>query len=189
MEKILFIHGLASDRNSTTGKRVKEILSDYGEVICENFNPQDIDEMLDKLHKKINDEGFTMLVGHSFGGFWTLIANTIPKKLNKIVINPCYYPSIEIPKLTEVDSNFVKDFEEQEKLLDITCMRDKGLQNFGIFGDADPLFSYENEYLSLFGNIGNTVKVPGEHKISKTKLETGLMKALEYFGIKPVCKN
>lgn len=97
MEKILFIHGLASDRNSTTGKRVKEILSDYGEVIYEDFNPQDIDEMLEKLHKKINDEGFTMLVGHSFGGFWTLIANTIPKKLNKIVINPCYYPSIEIP--------------------------------------------------------------------------------------------
>ena len=38
MEKILFIHGLASDRNSTTGKRVKEILSDYGEVICEDFS-------------------------------------------------------------------------------------------------------------------------------------------------------
>lgn len=115
MEKILFIHGLASDRNSTTGKRVKEILSDYGEVICEDFNPQDIDEMLEKLHKKINDEGFTMLVGHSFGGFWTLIANTIPKKLNKIVINPCYYPSIEIPNHLQIEDPTLWVFEKMVK--------------------------------------------------------------------------
>ena len=85
MEKILFIHGLGSDKNSDTGKMVKEILKDYGTVDAETYDLLDIGTTFRKLYDKINYEDYTMVVGHSFGGFYTLLTNTFSKKLKKII--------------------------------------------------------------------------------------------------------
>ena len=188
MEKILFIHGLGSDKNSDTGKMVKEILKDYGTVDAETYNLTDLGNTFKKLYDKINYEDYTMVIGHSFGGFYTLLTNTFSKKLKKIVINPCVLPSIEIPKLTSVDPDFRETFEEYEQYFSPEFLLAKADDNFGIFGRDDPLFSYRSLYNAFFNNCGNTAFVPGEHKLSFEELENALEVAMQYFGISPETK-
>lgn len=185
MEKILFIHGLGSDKNSDTGKMVKEILKDYGTVDAETYNLTDLGSTFRKIYDKINYEDYTMVIGHSFGGFYTLLTNTFSKKLKKIVINPCVLPSVEIPKLTTVDPTFRETFEEYEQYFSPEFLLAKADDNFGIFGRDDPLFSYRSLYNAFFNNCGNTAFVPGEHKLSFEELENALDVAMQYFGINP----
>lgn len=185
MEKILFIHGLGSNKNSDTGKMVKEILKDYGTVDAETYDLLDIGTTFRKLYDKINYEDYTMVVGHSFGGFYTLLTNTFSKKLKKIVINPCMIPSIEIPKLTDVNVDFRETFREYEKYFRPELLENQAVNNFGIFGRDDELFSYRNFYDSLFHNCGNTAFVPGKHKLPFNELERGLEVAVQYLKLSP----
>ncbi|QKF63975.1 hypothetical protein [Campylobacter corcagiensis] len=121
---------------------------------------------------------FDMVVASSFGCFYALHLENVPK----ILINPCLHPSVEIPKLTKTKANFASEFSKIEKKL---YSKEKMIKDvFGIFGNSDELFSYLDEFKSNFSFKDlNYAVVNGKHKISKGELEKGFIKARDYFNV------
>lgn len=97
MEKrIVYIHGFNGSPDGTTGTCIKSFFDD-ALVVAPALNLLDYDTTLSKLKNIINDNDINIIIGHSLGAFYALALNT--DEALTIVINPCMYPSLEIPKL------------------------------------------------------------------------------------------
>lgn len=69
--KALFIHRLNSDKDSTTGKIVKRILSDFGiDVVLETFDLLNPASVIEKIDERVSE--VDLLIGYSLGGFYVL---------------------------------------------------------------------------------------------------------------------
>ena len=84
-KKILYVHGLGSSANSSTGEMLRELLSEY-EIITFDvpFDPLEADKLITELGKNVD-----MIIGSSLGGFYAQSADKTPK----ILINPALNPS------------------------------------------------------------------------------------------------
>ena len=95
-DRILYVHGFNGSPNGTTGTFIKNFFKD-AIIIAPELDLLDYDNTISKLKNIIKDNTITIVVGHSLGAFYTLALNT--DEAFKIVINPCLYPSVEIPQL------------------------------------------------------------------------------------------
>lgn len=177
---ILYIHGLGSDAESTTGKYLKELFKPVGEVITESFDLMNYEETIKKIRVLIRERNIKLLIGTSFGGFYTLSTNIPSSNFYRIVFNPCMFPSIEIPKLTNVDENFVSNFQEYEQqyLKEYT----EPERVFGVFGKDDELFHYKSQFESLNYSSSNSILIEGRHKFTEDQIKEGIAQALKYFN-------
>ena len=171
--KVLFVHGLNSDCNSTTGQYVKKFFKD-AEFICPTFDLFDVKGTLNK----ILSYDFDIIVGHSLGGFYVL--NTFKdSSIKRIVINPCFYPTAQIPKLKEhVPEETIKLWKELEQYTYDQEPEDK--ENiFGIFAKDDELFSYYDEFKSIYSS-NNCCYIEGDHRPNANQIADGLTQAIEW---------
>lgn len=168
--KALFIHGLHSDSDSTTGKNVSEILKAYGiETIIPTFNLLNYRETRESLKKIIEEENISLVVAHSLGGFYGYTLSGGPVK---ILINPCLKPEIEIPKLmfeSEVfPEGLKKEWEDlREGKVNSRDNIDKE-RTYSIFAKNDALFSYA-DYMKEQG-FNHIYMIEGDHKPPKEAL-------------------
>lgn len=175
---ILYIHGLGTNENSTQGKIIKAILKDDN-VIHPSFGElTNYDEVKSHIEQVVRDNDVDLIIGHSFGGFYTLDADF---DLPKIIVNPCMLPSVEIPKLTKVSDSFKKYFEAKEDQL----YKEKSFSNniIGIFADSDKLFRYRS-YADKLGI--KTLGCEGTHRILRSFLEEPLLLARKLLDIKRI---
>ena len=129
-----------------------------------------------------------MLIGASLGAFYVLQYKDI---IYKLVINPCMYPSIEIPKLKDrttgnpiiLSEEVLSDFRKMEKYENIT--EKQKLRTFGIFARDDELFHFKDSFDKLFwrreSKIPNSILINGHHSIEEEYLTGGLQQAEKYF--------
>ena len=173
-KNILYIHGLNSDKNSTTFLTLKSHFLDF-EWHTETFdllNPSVATKQIDDIIKRKN---ITTIVASSLGAFYGL---NIRNSLAKILINPCLIPSIELPKLGEnID---VDVFEKMET--DIYSNIDSELRicTLGIFGDNDELFDYSQLFTKLYRRVQ---RVNGGHKLDDKTLISSVQVGFDYFYI------
>ena len=177
-QKILYIHGLGSDSNSGTGNIIKEFLKDDYEVIIPSWdlitNPFDT---IKNINNFIRDNDISLVIASSLGAFFALNHNT---DVRIILINPCLEPSVQIPKLVELEVSQINAFQSIENEM---AERVANLQNqniFAGFGDKDELFNYQELFRKRYGN--NMVIVEGNHKLPKDSLEEVIKKGLSYFS-------
>ena len=109
----------------------------------------------------------------------------------KLVINPCLYPSIEIPKLRDrttgnpiiLSDKVLSDFREMEKYEDISETQKP--RTFGIFAKDDELFHFTDSFDKLFYYkecyYQNSILIKGHHSIEEEFLTDGLQQAEKYF--------
>lgn len=180
--RALFVHGLNSDKNSSTGKIVKEVLADLGiEVIVDTFDLLDPSATREKIKTFVPKINF--LIGHSLGGFYVLAETS---SVAKIVINPCMFPSAEIPNLARVPDELKKRWERMEDVT-YTDYVDAEMRScaFGIFAKSDELFSYLDTFKDFYGRPSagkiNYVSVEGGHRLGRDGLELPLTEAVSYF--------
>jgi len=160
----LFIHGLHSDKDSSTGQTVKEILQDYGyETITESFDVLDFDKTVNRIKELKQQYRVSLVVGHSLGGYYALICGA------GILINPCLKPEIEIPKLlyegeevTEELAN--KWIDARERFVYYLDPEDRPYI-YGIFAKGDELFSYADYFSEI--RLYQKQMIEGNHKIPK----------------------
>ena len=175
--KVLFVHGLNSSSNSTTGRYVKTFFEKNFqdvEFICPTFELFNVKETINK----IRSYNFDIVIGHSFGGFYVL--NTFKNTpIRRIVINPCFYPTYEIPRVNEnMPEESIEDLTFLEKTLHDQEFESK--ENiFGIFAKDDELFSYYNEFKEIFGK-NNCCYIEGGHRPSEEQVADGLNKAMNW---------
>lgn len=103
-KKALFVHGFNSGSDSSTGAQVKKYLEE-GYYRKEKYSVDVFDfdmlnpkETIGRIWDASKSHEYNLIVGHSLGGFYVLAS---PYDIQKIVINPCMFPSVEIPKLDD----------------------------------------------------------------------------------------
>ena len=181
-DRILYIHGFNGSPNGTTGTFIKNFFKD-AIIIAPELDLLDYDNTISKLKDIIKDNTITIVVGHSLGAFYTLALNT--DEAFKIVINPCLYPSIEIPKLCPLANEWIEKISTAEKILYTHITGLIRQTTFASFSDNDELFSYKTVFDEIYGasgikNTRNSIAVEGTHHISSQSLEIGLAAAMEY---------
>lgn len=181
MVKALFVHGLNSDENSTTGKLVKKILAEFNiEVLTETFDLLNPHSSIEKIDNLVSD--VDMIIGHSLGGFYVLFETT---SIPKIVINPCMFPSIEIPRLTTISDDLIKKWEKMENFYLKYIDAEMSSCTFGIFAKNDELFSHIDAFKEFYGKTNAGMLhydlIEGNHRLTKDELEMPLIKAVSYF--------
>lgn len=148
MKKILYIYGLGSSPQSTTARTLGELLrSSDMEIVTTEYSQEEPKVGLAQLEKFINDEKPDGIVASSLGAFFALV---LYPPVPRILINVCFRPSVELPKLGYDGSKYkpLEDYLQREYhnqppsylFEDVTCL----------LGTDDELFSYKDELSMLF---------------------------------------
>ena len=173
--KALFIHGLHSDSESTTGGIVADILKEYGfETIHPTFDLMNCNAALEQMKKIIKEQNISLVAAHSLGGFYGFV---LPFDSTKILINPCLMPEKIIPGLLypEQGEVFPENLNQEWPALR-EAAKNTDTENsrvFGIFAKNDPLFSYA-EYAQKELNFSHIRMIEGEHKPTREQLSSAI---------------
>jgi predicted esterase YcpF (UPF0227 family) len=146
--RILYIHGYGGSGNSRTALALKTYLPENYNVFSPYFSTNPF-EALDLAKETIQAKGINIVVASSLGAFMALQLRDIPK----IVINPCLYPSKELPKRVEIPENILLNFTKFEKQTFENIIDKDKVQTFGVFSNNDELFSYKDEFSKYYSNI------------------------------------
>ncbi|MBQ3921860.1 MAG: hypothetical protein II707_01090 [Spirochaetales bacterium] len=179
MHNILYIHGFNSSGNSNTVRNLRSMFLGYN-IYFDTFDLLDLDGTQDKIHQLMKEYRIDILIGSSFGAFHVLMCDT---NETKIVINPCMYPSVEIPKLEpSLSENVIAAMKEYE-----SRYKPAPYKIFGIFGKDDELFSYREKFRQLFGYTNNksenSILIDGHHRLSPEELRSGIVPAFKFLGL------
>lgn len=183
MRNILFIHGYNGSPDGQTASFVKEYFSNDN-VIAPKLDLLDFSSSFSIIKDIISSNIINIVVAHSFGAFY---AFALQDEMLKIVINPCMFPSHEIPKLcdNQLSEDWISEFERLEEKIYSHVDGEICQTTFAIFGNNDELFSYKDVYKKLYGtnslrDMNNYITLPGKHRLSKSSMERGLSKAMFY---------
>lgn len=157
--KILYIHGLNSSKESTTGQHVKEYLKSHDmenvKLVRETFDLLDVKNTRNRIMNIVTRQGIDLVIASSLGAFYAL---DLAEVVMKIVINPCMMPSMEIPKLVpDVDPKIIQEFKKMEASIYSSIDGEVKEMTRAAFGTHDELFSYKMFYKSKYGNRFMTV--------------------------------
>lgn len=129
-----------------------------------------------------------ILIGTSIGAFYVLQYKGV---INKLVINPCMYPSNEIPKLNVkvsgkriiLSEEVLTDFRKMEKYGNIS--EEQKLRTFGIFEKENISFQFYDSFEKIFCykecKIPNNILINKHPNIVKEYFAKGLQRAKNYF--------
>ena len=139
MKKVLYIYGYNSNENSETRSNLQKVLSHNFIVDSIHYNQLQPNEAIEYLSSFVENEGYDAVIGSSLGGFYTL--QLWNNDINKIVINPCMMPSVELPKIgcpQEIANRFIP-FQEYKR---------NDMRTFGFFGNHDELIDYKDKFVN-----------------------------------------
>ena len=171
-------------RDKEAQNKVSMALLDKRKVSID-FLDMPLMEFFDTIYLSKNID---VLIGASLGAFYVL---QYKDTIDKLVINPCLYPSIEIPKLKDratgnpiiLSNKVLSDFREMEKYEDIPETQKP--RTFGIFAKDDELFHFKDSFDKLFYYkecyYPNSILINGHHSIEEEFLTDGLQQAEKYF--------
>ena len=169
--RILYIHGYGGSGNSRTAQALKTYLPENYTVFepCFPLNPC---ESLELARETIQTKAIDIVVASSLGAFTALQLRDIPK----IVINPCLYPSKELPKRTNISEDILLNYAEFEKYT-FENINDK-MNTFGVFSTDDELFSYNDKFAEYYPNIDI---IEDTHRISVENVKKVIVPKIQYF--------
>lgn len=93
--KLLYVHGYNGSPHGTSYNLLKRHLPQGWEIIGMDYCQDDCALALQQIASAVTNEGIDIVAGSSLGGFLTLLTEGV----ERYVINPCYLPSVELPKL------------------------------------------------------------------------------------------
>lgn len=165
MKKLLYIHGYNGSANGHSCQLFRKHAPAGWQVIGMEYDQDDCQVALQQIRQTVDDEKIDLVVGSSLGGFLTLLTTGV----RRIVINPCYLPSVELPALGSIKElptpkpemidtyaayeDVLKTFDENERKL-IT----------GYFAPADELLA--DRYHETFRrDVHDFVTIHGGHHV------------------------
>ena len=184
----LYIHGFMGNPKGGTFETLKKTLKKWN-ILSIPFSDlhTDIAKTQELIKSFCKENNIELLIGASLGAFYVLQYGEI---IDKLVINPCMYPSVEIPKLKDRSSGepfilseeVLSGFREMEKYENIP--EEQRLRTFGIFAKDDELFHFKDSFDELFSSqknkMPNSILINGHHSIEEEYLTEGLLQAEKY---------
>lgn len=174
-KNLLYIHGLNSSANSTTARLVKQYLGDKFNIYTHTWNLTQPGVEKD-INKFVADNNISIVIASSLGAFYAL---AITDSVAKILINPCMHPSVEVPKLTKISNDQIKQFEKLETEVYSHIDAELRMCAFAGFGNNDELFNYHDEFKKKYGT--QIIVVPGGHRLQPNSLYKVIESGLSYF--------
>lgn len=173
MKKLLYIHGYnGSPEGSSCQLFRKHMPQDEWQVIGMDYNQEDCAVALQQIRETIEREGIDLVAGSSLGGFLALLTTGI----KRIVINPCYLPSVELPKLgphnglpapsKEMIATYAA-FEPQLKTFDF----DERKLITGYFAEHDELLGSRYSEMFIY-DVAALREIPGGHHLCEEAVKT-----------------
>ena len=171
---ILYIHGYGGEGNSRTAQALKTYLPENYNIFGPCF-PLDPIEALALAEEIMQTTGIDIVVASSLGAFTALQLRGVPK----IVINPCLFPSKELPKHTNISEDILQNFAKMEKQFEEWLIKFNSqdieesvklerMWTYGVFSTDDELFSFKDKFEKYFGR-GESIK--DTHRISVENVE------------------
>ena len=177
-KKALYIPGLGSNDQSRTGQLVKQYLEGRYEVLVKAWNlTSDPEQVLNDISSYVRQSKTNVVIASSLGAFYAL--GVLPGSVAKILINPCMYPSVEIPKLENIPDRVVEQFKQLENFTYSNIDAEARVATFAGFGNDDELFNYQSEFRRLYGYF--TV-VQGQHHLPPSSLKEVVESGLQHFN-------
>lgn len=171
--KILYVHGFNGSPEGHSYSLLKKHLPEGCDIIGMNYNQNDCDVALKQIQETIQKESIDLVIGCSLGGFLTLLAEGV----ERFVVNPCYLPSIELPKLKTqnglpaASTEMVNTYEPFEYKWRYLPQSDKERIHCFI-GNADELFG-EKYYYDIQDDLGRPPRMLySGHHLSESAAET-----------------
>lgn len=167
--KILYIHGLNSNKDSSTGKMVKKYFTKKlnAEVITETFNLLDIEEVRKKIYKIVTEQDINVVIASSLGAF---VALTLGDAVAKILFNPCMLPSTILQSLDPtIPDSIIEKFKRREIITYDNVDCETREYTYAAFGMSDELFSFKELFKQHFRNRYIEIQ-GGKHKLNEEQL-------------------
>lgn len=190
MKNFLYIHGFGSNKDSYTGNTLKQLFPQYNWIL-ETFDLLDVQKCNEHIRRIIQNEHIDVVVSSSLGSIYNLFIKKINDRMvNKIFINPCCFPSREIPKIAEIPARFITLCEAVEYNIYERHHDNTPEHIFGIFTKNDELLHYHDFFAGRYGNYGengsiistNCIWVEGAHSgLAKDVLNSAVQQAIDYF--------
>lgn len=93
--KILYIHGFNGSPKGHSFHLLQQHLPQGCTLLGMDYDQNDCRIALEQIRRTVRQEAVSLVVGCSLGGFLTLLTEGV----ERFVVNPCYLPSVELPKL------------------------------------------------------------------------------------------
>ncbi len=187
-KKALYIHGFMGNPKGGTFETLNKTLKNRSihSIPFPDLHT-DISKTQELIKTYCKENNIELLIGASLGAFYVLQYEDL---IDKLVINPCMYPSAEIPKLKVRSSGnsvilaqeVLSGFREMEKYENIS--ENQKLRTFGIFAKDDELFHFKDSFDKFFSckdsKKPNSILINGHHSIEEEYLTGGLQQAEKY---------
>ena len=182
MHKVIYVHGLGSSSNSSTGKYLKENLKDCTVLTPDiPFSPKDGYRFVQEY---ITKEKPNLVIGSSLGGFYVLNYALERFKGNKLLINPAMRAYDDIKNSIGLGAEY--DINGEKRAIDISYLdqlkaiqddfyvrrynrKDYADNTYALFGTKDELFSHIEDFKTYFDETKMRV-VPTGHKLKEDEL-------------------
>lgn len=168
MKKVLYVYGYGGSHLSRSVEKLKRTLpEDKFEVMCWDYPQRDCKAAVRFLEQKIKKHHIDVVVGSSLGAFVAMCLNV---KCQKIIVNPCLVPSVELPKLPLLPGKPVP----ASQLVSSYAPFEENI--FDHLPEGSHCFMAEND--ELFGNTYRpqmeahlpVTTIPGGHRLSDEAL-------------------
>lgn len=93
--RILYVHGYNGSAEGGSYMLLKKHLPENAEIFGMDYCQDDCAAALAQIRKTISEKNIDVVVGSSLGAFLTILTEGI----ERYAVNPCYHPSLELPKL------------------------------------------------------------------------------------------
>lgn len=171
--KVLYVHGFNGSPEGSSYRMLKNHLPEGYDLIGMDYNQDDCEIALNQIRELVQKDKIDVIVGCSLGGFLTLLVSGV----ERYVINPCYHPSMELPRLGAQNGlpaptpEMVATYALFEPTLKMLTENDKQLVHCFI-GHEDELFG-DKYAAEIEGDLG---KKPhflfSGHHLSESAAET-----------------
>ena len=165
---ILYVHGLGSDKNSSTGKLIKEYYGKKHQVLTESFDLLNVEGTRHKIRKRVQEWQVDLCIASSLGAFFMLSLRDI---LPCFVINPCMKTSTVLKNLdASIPDEVLQEFAHLENHVYDNLEPTTRELTFAAFGTADELFSFKQLFLEKYGETNVLEVAGGKHKLVQEEL-------------------
>lgn len=172
-QRALFIHDCNETRSSGIERAVKNFFAGSIDVITEDFDLLSPEKTLEKINVLVPKYDINLLTGISLGAFYVLAYYS----MRKIVINPCMFPSVEIPELQKnLNRNSISEWKTIESRMYNNIDGEDREYTAGLFLQNDKFFSYKKFFDEKYGQ---SVSIPGD-QYAGANVESGLQDAADY---------
>src|SRR5574344_1197632 len=169
----LFIHDVTETRDSNTERAVRNFFANSIDVISEDFDLFSPTATLEKINTLVSKYNIGLLIGNSLGAFYVLAFYS----MRKIVINPCMFPSIEIPQVyKKVNEKSISEWKIIESKMYNNIDGEDREYTAGLFSQNDEFFSYKKIFDKKYGR---SISI-SESQYAGANMEAGLQEAADY---------